>query len=286
MIDDHFSRRDLIRYLTFCSALAAIPAQAATQPVHSAGSSISGHAVPPELKMGSEQIAILVYPEFTALDALGPHYPLAGMMGASVKFVAKTLDVVPSEGASKGGFCVQPHYSFETCPKSLDLLLVPGGLTGTMRAMQDKPTRDFLADRGSRAKLVASVCTGSLLLGAAGLLKARRATSHWQTLSALKHAGAIPVSERVVFDGNDRVTAAGVSAGLDLGFELVRRYRGDFYAQGVQLLGEYDPQPPFPKGGNPRTAEKKVVDMLNQMHAPLEAQFRDLIMGAKSESGW
>jgi cyclohexyl-isocyanide hydratase len=286
MNDSTLSRRDLIRLLTLGSALGALPTQAATKPENSAASSIRGHAVPPELKMGSEQIAILVYPEFTALDALGPHYPLAGMMGASVKFVAKTLDVVPSEGASKGGFCVKPHYTFESCPASLDLLLVPGGLTGTMQAIQDKATRDFLADRGSRAKMVGSVCTGSLLLGAAGLLKGRKATSHWQTLSALKHAGAIPVSERVVFDGKDRVTAAGVSAGLDLGFELVRRYRGDFYAQGVQLLGEYDPQPPFPKGGNPRTADKTVVDMLNQMHAPLEAQFRDLILAAKSESGW
>lgn len=280
------TRRELIRLFTLGSALGAAATSAAPKEDHPGDSSVPGHAIPPELKMGSEQIAILVYPEFTALDALGPHYPVAGMMGASVKFVAKTLDVVSSEGASKGGFCVRPHYNFETCPKSLDLLLVPGGLTGTMKAMQDKPTRDFLADRGSRAKLVGSVCTGSLLLGAAGLLQGRKATSHWQTLGALKHAGATPVAERIVFDGKDRVTAAGVSAGLDLGFELVRRYRGDFYAQGVQLLGEYDPQPPFPKGGNPRTADKSVVDMLNQMHAPLEAQFRDLILGAKSESGW
>jgi cyclohexyl-isocyanide hydratase len=153
------------------------------------------------------------------------------------------------------------------------LLLVPGGLKGTLAAMMDDDTVGFIAAQGKRAKLVASVCTGSLLLGAAGLLKGRRATSHWQTLELLKEAGATPVAERVVFDGADRVTAAGVSAGLDLGFELVRHYRGDFYAKGTQLLGEYDPHPPFSGGGNPRTADRSVVNMLNMMHGTIR---RDL----------
>ncbi len=92
---------------------------------------------------------------------------------------------------------------------------------------------------------------------------------------------ATPVSQRIVFDGPDRVTAAGVSAGLDLGFELVRRYRGDFYAKGMQLLGEYDPQPPFPGGGNPRTADTTAVAMLNQMHAPIVEQFRGAVRAAQ-----
>ena len=116
------------------------------------------------------------------------------------------------------------------------------------------------------------------MLGAAGLLKGRKATSHWQTLEVLKDVGAIPVAERIVFDGTDRVTAAGVSAGLDLGLELVRRYRGDFYAKGIQLLGEYDPHPAFPTGGNPKTADKLVVDMLNGMHAPIVEKFRTTIL--------
>jgi cyclohexyl-isocyanide hydratase len=88
----------------------------------------------------------------------------------------------------------------------------------------------------------------------------------------------------VVFDGNDRVTAAGVSAGLDLGFQLLRHYRGDFYAKGMQLLGEYDPQPPFPGGGDSRTADKTVVNMLNMMHAPLMDKFRASIRIAQSKS--
>jgi len=273
------SRRDLIRWLTLAAAAAATAntAQAAATNAHNAAL----HAHQPQLRMGTEQIAILVYPEFTALDALGPHYFLAGMMGATVRFVAKTKDLVPCEGATNGGFCIRPHMTFAECPASLDLLLIPGGVTGTLAAIADEKTRRFVADRGSKAKLAGSVCTGSLLLGAAGLLKGRKATSHWQTLDVLKDVGATPVRERIVFDGTDRVTAAGVSAGLDLGVELIRRFRGDFYAQGMQLLGEYDPQPPFPKGGNPATADKLVVDMLNMMHGPLTEQFRQTLAAAR-----
>jgi cyclohexyl-isocyanide hydratase len=273
------SRRDLIRFLTLAAAAGATAtqAQAAATNAHNAAL----HAHQPQLRMGTEQIAILVYPEFTALDALGPHYFLAGMMGATVRFVAKTKDLLPCEGATNGGFCIRPHMTFAECPANLDLLLIPGGVTGTLAAIADDKTRRFVADRGSKAKLAGSVCTGSLLLGAAGLLKGRKATSHWQTLDVLKDVGATPVRERIVFDGTDRVTAAGVSAGLDLGVELIRRFRGDFYAQGMQLLGEYDPQPPFPKGGNPATADKLVVDMLNMMHGPLTEQFRQTLAAAR-----
>jgi cyclohexyl-isocyanide hydratase len=275
------SRRELLRHLTLATAASALTANAghgAEAPTPAA----SLHRNQPQLRMGSEKIAILVYPEFTALDALGPHYPLSGMMGATVRFVAKTLDPVPCEGASAGGFCVKPHLTFADCPADLDLLLVPGGLKGTLDVLNDPATLKFIAERGARAKLVGSVCTGSLLLGAAGLLKGRRATCHWQTLEVLKDVGASPVTERIVFDGADRVTAAGVSAGLDLGFELVRRYRGDFYAKGMQLLGEYDPQPPFPGGGNPRTADPTAVAMLNQMHAPIVEQFRGAVRAAQN----
>lgn len=283
----HLHRRDLLRILALTSAAAAVVPKAVFAAEKTAAKEPVGtlHVAPqPQLRMGSEQIAILVYPEFTALDALGPHYALAGMMGATVRFVAKTLDPVPSEGASKGGFFVKPQLTFADCPERLDLLLVPGGLAGTLATISDVATLRFLRDRGMKAKRVASVCTGSLVLGAAGLLKGRKATSHWQTLEVLAAAGATPVPERVVFDGDDLVTAAGVSAGLDLGFELLRRFRGDFYAKGMQLLGEYDPQPPFPGGGNPRTADKVVVDMLNTMHAPLIPRFKDAV--AQALTAW
>ena len=267
MPTDTLTRRDLLRLLTLLPAAGAL-AQSAHQP-----------PAPGQLRAGTEQIAILVYPEFTALDAIGPHYALAGMMGATVRFVAKTLDPVPCEGAKAGGFQVKPHLTFETCPRDLDLLLLPGGVTGTLAAIADGATRRFVAEVGGRAKLAGSVCTGSLLLGAAGLLKGRQATSHWQLLPVLKDVGATPVAKRIVFDGADRVTAAGVSAGIDLGLELVRRYRGDFYAKGMQLLGEYDPQPPFPACGNPKTADKDVVAMLDAMHEPLVEQFRAAVAG-------
>lgn len=284
MNHENISRRDAIRMLTLASAAGALAPQFLNATETNAPLSVAPQE---QLRMGSEQIAILVYPEFTALDALGPHYALASMMGATVRFVAKTLDLVPCEGASKGGFCVKPQLTFSNCPEDLDLLLVPGGLTGTLAAIQDTETIQFLQIRAAKTKLVGSVCTGSLVLGAAGLLKGRRATSHWQLLEVLKDVGATPISERVVFDGTDRVTAAGVSAGLDLGLQLVRHYRGDFYAKGVQLLGEYDPQPPFPGGGNPRTADKTVVNMLNLMHAPLVEKFRETIRMAqlRNQSG-
>ena len=283
MNNESISRREVLRILTLASATGVVAPQmlAAIDTPVAAETNTPLHVHPQQqLQMGSEQIAILVYPEFTALDALGPHYALSGMMGATVRFVAKTPDIVPSEGASKGGFCVKPHLTFTDCPEQLDLLLVPGGLVGTFAAIEDRATIRFLQSRAPKTKLVGSVCTGSLLLGAAGLLKGRKATSHWQMLEVLKDVGAKPVSERVVFDGTDRVTAAGVSAGLDLGLELVRRYRGDFYAKGMQLLGEYDPQPPFPGGGNPKTADPTAVNMLNMMHAPLVEKFKSAIAQA------
>ena len=279
------SRRTALRQLAVLSAAGgAAQLTHAAEPAATPPAAAPVHPPPTGLREGQEQIAILVYPEFTALDALGPHYALSGMMGASVRFVAKTREPVRCEGARDGGLLVQPHLTFDECRDRLDLLLVPGGLSGTMAAIADPATRAFVARAGRQARCAASVCTGSLLLGAAGLLNGRRATSHWQTLDLLREVGATPVAERVVFDGTDRATAAGVSAGLDLGFALVQRYRGDFYAKGMQLLGEYDPQPPFPKGGNPRTADREVVDLLDQMHAPVVAKLRDLLRAARHDA--
>lgn len=283
MNHEFYSRRDAMRLLALASAAGVVAPHSFAATTNADSSTEEPLHIHPQqqLQMGSEQIAILVYPEFTALDALGPHYALSGMMGATVRFVARTPDSVPCEGASKGGFRVKPHLTFADCPEQLDLLLVPGGLVGTLAAIEDSATIKFLQSRAAKTKLVGSVCTGSLVLGAAGLLKGRKATSHWQLLDVLKDVGATPVAERIVFDGIDRVTAAGVSAGLDLGLELVRRYRGDFYAKGMQLLGEYDPQPPFFGGGNPHTADKVVVDMLNTMHAPIVERFKQALVRSR-----
>jgi len=207
----------------------------------------------------NEQIAMLIYPEFTALDLIGPQYMFANLMGATVHIVAKTLQPVRSD--TRVTFV--PSIAFEDCPKQLDILFVPGGTQGTLAAMRDEKTLEFLADRGSSAKLVTSVCTGSLLLGAAGLLRGYRATSHWITLDLLGEFGATPVADRVVFDRN-RVTGAGVTAGIDFGLSLVEKMRDVEYAKAVQLLAEYDPAPPF-DSGSIKKADPKTIRMLSGM---------------------
>jgi len=216
-----------------------------------------------QLRSGTETILILMYPGFTAMDAIGPQYILSCMAGSKVKLVAKTAAPVKSEA----GFEIVPELTFDTCPPRPTLLVVPGGTSGTLAAIGDPETLDFLRRVGGAADMVGSVCTGSLLLGAAGLLEGYEATSHWQTLGLLPLVGAIPSRRRVVFDRN-RVTGAGVTAGLDFALELVRYYRGDFYAKGIQLLAQYDPQPPFPGGGDPESADPAVTALLDEMHKP------------------
>jgi cyclohexyl-isocyanide hydratase len=218
---------------------------------------------------GKEQIAMVVYPEFTALDMVGPQYMFASLMGAKVHIVAKTIAPVRSDT----GLVFTPSMTFEDVPNDLDILFVPGGTTGTLAAIQDDVTLKFLADRGARAKLVTSVCTGSLLLGAAGLLQGYRATSHWVTRDLLGLVGATPVDARVVRDRN-RITGAGVTAGLDFGLTIVEQLRDREYAQGVQLLAEYAPAPPL-RAGTPRTAPAKVRNMMNEMFVGFLQTARD-----------
>jgi len=218
--------------------------------------------------VGKEQIAMLIYPQFTALDMIGPQYMLSGLMGATVHLVAKTRAPVVSD--SKVTFV--PSLTFDECPKDLDVLFVPGGTSGTLAAMQDPATLAFLADRGSRAKYVTSVCTGSLVLAAAGLLKGYRATSHWATRELLAEFGAIPEHRRVVFDRN-RVTGAGVTAGIDFGLALVEKMRDTEYAKSLQLLAEYDPMPPL-DAGSPEKAGEKITKMMSDMVAGFTEQVR------------
>lgn len=225
-----------------------------------------------QLKMGNEEILILIYPGFTAIDAIGPEYILSGMMGASVRLVAKTAKPLKSES----GIEFVPHLTFADCSRKPTLFIVPGGVAGTIAAIEDPATLRFIREVGGASKIAGSVCTGSLLLGSAGLLQGYAATSHWQTLDLLRMVGAEPKNERVVFDRN-RVTGAGVTAGLDFALELVKYFRGDFYAKGIQLLAQYDPQPPFPGGGNPMTADPSVVALLNEMHQPLTDKFSTAI---------
>jgi cyclohexyl-isocyanide hydratase len=219
----------------------------------------------PQMKMhGDEQVAMLIYPGFTALDLVGPHYFFACMMGAKVHLVSKARDRTPVP--SDLGLAIAPTASFDECPSDLTAIFVPGGTQGTLAAMADAETLDFVAGRGGRAALVTSVCTGSLLLGQAGLLKNKRATSHWVARDSLQLFGAKPVNARVVTDGNV-VTAAGVSAGLDLGLAIVAKLRGANYAQALRLQAEYAPEPPV-RGGTPETTDPQVAKLMGEMLAP------------------
>jgi len=202
---------------------------------------------------GREHIGLLIYPGFTALDLFGPHHMLTGLRPARLDLMARTRDPVTTDS----GVTILPTTTFDDVAAGLDILIVPGGTEGTLAAMCDEATRAFVARQASHAGIVASVCTGSLILAAAGLLRGRRATSHWLTLDALRLFGANPVAARVVEDGRF-ITGAGVSAGLDLGLVLVQRLRGTAYAQMVQLVAEYDPRPPL-EAGNPESAPPAVV---------------------------
>ena len=223
--------------------------------------------MPPQWQ-GQEQIAMLLYPGFTALDLVGPHHMFTSLWGATVHLVAATKEPVRGQN----GITFLPSMTLDETPADLDILFVPGGDVGTLRAMQDPKLIAWVADRARRAKLVASVCTGSMILGQAGLLRGKRATSHWATHALLKDFGAIPVDRRVVWDGK-LVTGAGVSAGLDLGLAVVAKLRDKTYAQGVQLMAEYAPQPPL-NAGTPKTAPPAVHQMMDSMFDALRAGMR------------
>jgi len=209
--------------------------------------------------MGKEQIAMLMYPGFTAQDLVGPQYMFANLMGAKVCLVAQSREPVMSDT----GLAIMPTHTFDDCPRDLDILFIPGGSTGTLEAMENKILIDFVMDRGSRAKWISSVCTGSLVLGVAGLLQGYRATSHWVMRDLLKNVGAIPVDARVVQDRN-RITGAGVTAGLDFGLTFIAKLRDQNYAETVQLLAEYAPEPPF-NAGTPKTAPTSATKMTEDM---------------------
>ncbi|WP_036266822.1 DJ-1/PfpI family protein [Methylobacterium sp. 10] len=196
---------------------------------------------------------MLMFPGMTALDLVGPQAILAGLAGDRLHLVAREAGAVPSDT----GLTLLADTSFETCPRDVDVLFVPGG-DATPGQMRDEATLAFLRDRAARASWITSVCTGSLILGAAGLLDGYRATSHWCVReTVLPRLGAIPVNRRVVVDRN-RITAAGISAGLDFALVLAARLRGDEYARTSQLVAEYAPEPPF-SAGTPETAGPDVA---------------------------
>jgi putative intracellular protease/amidase len=198
-------------------------------------------------------IAILIYDRFTALDAVGPYEVLSRLPGSTLTFVAQEAGPVRTDTGALG---LVADASLAEVP-SPDLVLVPGG-PGQTALMDDGPVHEWLRAAHASSTWTTSVCTGSLVLAAAGLLEGRRATSNWQALDELGALGVEVVPERVVFDGK-LVTSAGVTAGIDMALLLVARIAGDELAQAIQLGIEYDPQPPF-SAGSPRTAPPQIVE--------------------------
>jgi len=206
-------------------------------------------------------IGILIYPNLTQLDATGPAQVLARVPGASLHMIWKTREPIPTDA----GFSIVPNTTFADCPK-LDVICVPGG-GGQVALMTDPETLDFLRRQAETARYVTSVCTGSLVLGAAGVVKGYRSACHWAWREMLSDFGAIPVAERVVRDRN-RISGGGVTAGIDFGLTVAAELAGEEVAKSIQLVLEYDPHPPF-DSGSPEKAGAERVQRLRERLAPM-----------------
>jgi transcriptional regulator GlxA family with amidase domain len=213
----------------------------------------------------SISIAVVVYDRLTALDAIGPYEVLSRLPGANVVFLAAETGPVRTDN---GMLTLQVEHTLQELP-SPDIVLVPGG-PGDVVARAGESVLEWLRSADRTSTWTTSVCTGSLILAAAGLLEGKRATSHWLAMEELRRLGAEPVSERVVFDGK-LVTAAGVSAGIDMALTLAARIAGDPVAQAIQLGIEYDPQPPF-GAGSPRTAPPQIVELVRSLSPRVQEQ--------------
>jgi putative intracellular protease/amidase len=203
------------------------------------------------------QIAILLYGRFTVLDAIGPYQVLSGIPDAETVFVAEHPGPVRDE---VGSLVLSAAAGLADVPRP-DVVVVPGG-PGQRDQMQDGPVHEWLRAADQTSTWTTSVCTGSLILAGAGLLAGRRATTHWLAMDELGALGATPVGDRVVSDGK-YVTAAGVSSGIDMALTLTGRLAGDDTAQAIQLMIEYDPQPPYDAG----SADRAPAEIVSRLRA-------------------
>jgi len=220
----------------------------------------------------STSIGLLLFPALTQLDLTGPFEVFARVPDTKVHLIWKNLDLVVSDR----GMAIQPTTAFDTCP-ALDIIFVPGG-PGQINLMEDEEVLSFIRAQSKQAKLVTSVCTGSLVLGAAGLLEGYKATTHWASLDQLALLGAEPVNERVVRDRN-RITGAGVTSGIDFALSVVSEMFGPDIAQNIQLHMEYDPAPPF-DCGSPRSASEEQLKKAQQQVAPFIEKRRQATLKA------
>jgi cyclohexyl-isocyanide hydratase len=214
-------------------------------------------------------VGFLLFPQVQQLDLTGPHDVFASLPDATVHLVWK--DIAPLKASS--GLTLTPDTTFDSCP-ALDVICIPGG-TGVGDLMEDSETLEFIRRKAGTARFVTSVCTGALVLGAAGLLRGRRATTHWAFHELLAPLGATPVRERVVRDGN-LVTGGGITAGIDFALTLAGELVGKDEAQAVQLELEYAPAPPF-NAGSLDSAPQSVVDLVRRRSADTLARRQGIV---------
>src|SRR5215467_4444529 len=221
-------------------------------------------------------IGFVIFPDLTQLDFTGPLQVLSRLPQSAIHIVAKSEAPVPSDC----GLGLVPTHTFANCPP-IDLICVPGGSYGVVQAMSDRETIEFVRRRAGTAKYVTSVCTGAFILGVAGILKGRRATTHWAFTDLLPLVGAKHEKARVVKDGNV-ITAGGVTSGIDFGLSIVAEIAGETTAQTIQLGIEYDPAPPF-DSSHPDRAPAAITAALSTRYQAAASKLRSAIeqtMGA------
>jgi cyclohexyl-isocyanide hydratase len=213
-------------------------------------------------------IGFVIFPDLTQLDFTGPLQVLSRLPQSATHIVAKSPAPVPSDC----GLSLVPTHTFDNCPP-LDLLCVPGGSQGVVEAIGDRETIEFVRAKAKGARYVTSVCTGAFILGAAGWLKGRRATTHWAFADLLPLVGATHERARIVRDGNV-ITAGGVTSGIDFGLSVVAEIAGDTTARTIQLGIEYDPAPPFDSGHPDRAPRDITSALLTGRYATARAAYR------------
>ena len=223
------------------------------------------------------QIGLLVFPKVTQLDLTGPLQVFSSVPGAQVHLIWKRIEPVPSDSV----LTLTPTVTFADCPQ-LDVICVPGG-AGTDDMVNDEEMLAFLRKQAKHAKYVTSVCTGSLVLGAAGLLRGYRATTHWTAMGFLEKFGAIPTKTRVCIDRN-RISGGGVTAGIDFALTVVSILVDRPTAEMIQLRLEYNPAPPF-NSGSPDTAPAEILALMKERIAPAQARRSEAIASRRAR-GW
>jgi cyclohexyl-isocyanide hydratase len=223
------------------------------------------------------QIGLVIFPKVTQLDLTGPVQVFSSVPGARVHLIWKRIEPVPSDSV----LTLTPTVTFADCPQ-LDVICVPGGV-GTDDMVNDAEMLDFLRQQAGGAKHITSVCTGSLVLGAAGLLKGYRATTHWTAMDLLAAFGAAPTKTRVCVDRN-RITGGGVTAGIDFALTLVSILLDRQAAEMIQLRLEYDPAPPF-NSGSPDTAPPEILALMQERIAPFRKRRVEAVERAAARLG-